>query len=93
MAVDGERIRLDDVGAGVEILAVDRADDIRTREDEDVAVAAQILRVILEALAAEVGFRQLVALDHRPHRAVEEEDALVERAAEGLLSLVRSSLF
>ena len=35
-----------------------------------------------EALAAEVGFRQLVPLDHRPHRAVEDEDALREQAVE-----------
>ena len=64
---------------------MDRADDVRTREDEDVAVAAQVLRVIREALAAEVGLRQLVALDHRAHRAVEEEDALREGMAQGLL--------
>ncbi len=81
----GERIGLDEVGAGLEVLAVDGADDIRTREDEDVAVAAQVLRVILEALAAEVGLRQLVALDHRPHRAIEDEHALLECAAQGLL--------
>ncbi len=37
---------------------------------------------LLEAIAAEVGFGQLVALDHRAHRAVEEEDALLERAAQ-----------
>jgi hypothetical protein len=31
---------------------VDGADDIRTREDQDIAVAAQVLRMVLEALAA-----------------------------------------
>ena len=39
--------------------------------------------MILEPLAAEVRFGQLVALDHRPHRAVEDEDARFERAGGG----------
>jgi hypothetical protein len=54
---------------------VDLADDVGPRQDQQVVVALQILRMILEPLAAEVRFRQLVALDHRPHRAVEDEDA------------------
>ena len=61
------------------------ADDVRTREDEDVAVPAQVFRMTPEALAAEVGLGQLVALDHRAHRTVEEEHTLVERAAQRLL--------
>ena len=80
-----EGVRLDDVGAGGQILAVNGADDVRPRQDEDVAVPAQVLGVVLEALAAEVGLGQLVALDHRAHRAVEEEHALLERAAQRLL--------
>ena len=43
----GERVRLDDVGAGGEVLAVDAADDVGPRQDEEVAVAPQILGVIL----------------------------------------------
>jgi hypothetical protein len=39
--------------------------------------------VILEPLAAEVSFRQLVALDHRAHGAVQDEDAAGERLLEG----------
>ncbi len=78
-------VGLDDVGAGFQILAVDGADDVRPREDEDVAVPAQVLRMAPEAIAAEVGLGQFVALDHRAHRAVEEEDALLERAAQRLL--------
>ena len=35
-----------------------------------------------EALAAEVRFGQLVALDHRAHRAVEDEDAAVEERSQ-----------
>ena len=32
-----------------------------------------------EPLAAEIGFGQLAALDHRAHRAVEDEDAFGEQ--------------
>ena len=35
--------------------------------------------MVLEALAAVVGLGQLVALDHRAHRAVEDHDALLEQ--------------
>ena len=61
---------------------MDLADHVGARQDQQVVVALEILRVVLEPLAAEVRFRQLVALDHRPHRAVEDEDALRERALE-----------
>ena len=61
---------------------VDLADHVGPRQDQDVVVALQILRMILEALAAEVGLGQLVALDHRPHRAVEDEDPLGEQGAQ-----------
>ena len=47
-----ERVRLDDVGARLEVLPVDPLDDRRLREDEEVVRALQVLRVIPEALAA-----------------------------------------
>ena len=40
------------------------------------------LRVGREPLAAEIRLGQLVALDHRAHRAVEDEDALGEEVVE-----------
>ncbi len=73
-----ECIRLDDVRAGRKVLAVDRADDVRPCQDEEVAVALLILGVILEALAAKVRVGQLVSLNHRAHRAVEQEDSTLE---------------
>ena len=74
-----ERIGLDDVGAGREILAVDLVDDVRTGEDQQVVVALEVLRVVPEPFAAEVRLRELVTLDHRPHRAVEDQDPRTER--------------
>jgi len=46
------------------------------RELQQVVVALQVLRVIAEALTAEIRLAELVALDHRAHRAVEDGDAL-----------------
>ena len=66
-----ERVRLDDVRAGVEVRVVDLADDLRAGQDEDVVGAPQVVIVVLEALAAELFLGQRVALDHRAHRAVD----------------------
>ena len=57
-------------------------DHVGPRQHQHVVVALEILRVRLEALAAEIGFGQLVALDHGAHRAVEDEDAFGEQAFE-----------
>ncbi len=74
-----ERVGLDDVAAGVEVLAVNAGDGVGTRQHEKIVVALEIPRVVLEALAAEVRFREVAALDHRPHRAIEDEDPLLEQ--------------
>ena len=58
---------------------MDPPDQVGLREGEQVVVAAQLVREILEALAAILGFRQLLALDHRTHRAIEDEDAFGEQ--------------
>jgi hypothetical protein len=71
-----ERIRLDDIGAGFEVLLVNPQNDVGTRQHEHVVVAAQLFGVRFEAFATEVRFRQRVALDHRPHRTIQDEDAV-----------------
>ena len=68
-----EGARLENVGAGFQVVAVDAADDVGAGQDQQVVVALEVVRVIGEALAAVVGFLQPVALDHRAHRAVEDE--------------------
>ena len=74
-----ERVGFDDVGAGREILRVDFADDLRLRERQEIVVALEVAREILEALAAIAGFVQFVALDHGAHGAVQNDDALIEQ--------------
>jgi len=50
-----EGVRLADVGAGLEVTAVDLADRVRLREDEQIVVALQLLglRHFLELVACQ----------------------------------------
>ncbi len=57
-----------------EIGVVNARDHVGAHQHQQVVVAAQVARVRLEAFAAEVGLGQLVALNHRAHRAVEHEN-------------------
>ena len=75
-------IRLDDVGAGLQIGGVDLADDVGLGERKEIVVPFQVPGGVAEAFAAIARFVQPIALDHRPHRPVEKEDALVEKTAE-----------
>ena len=54
---------------------MNRGDDARLCEHQHVAVALEILAVLGEAFPSEVGFSERVALDHRAHRSIENEDA------------------
>jgi hypothetical protein len=82
-----EGIRLDDVRAGLEELRVDIADDRGSRDGQQVVVALEIAAPVSEALASIIVFTEPVALDHRAHRTVEQDDAVVERLEQGLDSL------
>jgi hypothetical protein len=79
-----ERVRGDEVGAGFEELPVNILDDRRLGEHKQVVAALEIVRPVLEALAAECGFIQLVLLDHRAHGAVEDHDAFCEQLSQRL---------
>ena len=80
-----ERVRLDDVRTGVEVRAVDLLDDRGLREDEEVVRPLEVLRVIAEPVAAVSRLVQPLALDHRPHRAVDHGDAAGEEGAQARL--------
>ena len=86
-AVEG--VGLEDVGTGVEVGAVDVADDGRLRDDEQVVVALQLAGVVLEAVAAVVLLLQLELLDHGAHRAVEVDDALAQEGLKALAGRVQ----
>ena len=79
-----ECVRLNNIRAGGNVFAMNLANDVRLREHEKVVVALQILPLpIRKALSAIVGLLQLVLLDHGPHRAVQNKDALSEQVAKG----------
>ena len=55
-------------------------DDVGFRDLEQFIVALQVLALpMLEAFPAEIGLPQFKALDHRPHRAIDDSDPLLEQ--------------
>ena len=74
----GERVRGDDVRAGREVGRVDRAHHVGLGQAQEVAVAADVPGVIAEALPAPVGLAQVLLLEHRAHRPVEDQDPFRE---------------
>src|SRR6185295_9310076 len=72
-----EGVGLDDVRPRGEVGRVDVADDVGPGEDE-------VLVAPFEVRSAEVLRGEVALLDHRPHRAVDHEDALGEQADEVL---------
>jgi len=57
---------------------VDVADQFGLRQDEQVVVAPQRMGMVGKARAAEVFFREAMALDHRAHRPVEDQNPLLK---------------
>ena len=54
-------------------------DDARLRDGQQVVVAPDIVRPVAETVAPVVGLGQVIPLNHRSHRAVENENALLEK--------------
>jgi hypothetical protein len=77
-----EGVGLHQVSAGGQVLLVDAADDLGPREHQQLVVPLYVDRVVGEARAAEVRLGELVALDHRAHRAIEDQDAAGEQLAQ-----------
>ena len=55
---------------------MDRFDDIRARQREQVVVALELAGPVGKALATEVRFLEAIILQHRAHAAIEDHDAL-----------------
>ena len=67
-----------DVGARLEVRAVDLAHDLGLRQVEQVRVPGDVERVVAEALAAVLLLATHTLLDQHAPRAVEDDDALPE---------------
>ena len=87
-----EGIRLDDVRASLQKPAMDVADHLRLSQGEQVAVVQQVLRRVLESLAADVRFLHAVGADRRAHRAIDDGDPTLEDLLKRML-LIRNHLF
>ena len=86
MLADGrgrERVRLDEVRASQQVMPVDVGDDLWTCELEQLVVALEWLALpVCEARPAEIRLSELALLNHRAHRAVEDDDALTQQSGE-----------
>ncbi len=77
---DGRRVEgvgLDNVRAGLQVGLVDVADDLRLGQRQQVVVALQVARPVLEAFPPVAVLVQLVALDHGAHGTVQDQDAFL----------------
>ena len=61
---------------------MDAGDHRRAGQHQQIVVALEVFRVVEEALAAVVRLAQLLLLDHRAHRAIQDQDAFGEKLAE-----------
>ena len=77
-----EGVRLHDVGARIEVRVVHRSDDVGTCEYEQIVVALEVARMVLESSAAKVGLRQSLSLDYRAHRTIDYENSLREELSQ-----------
>ncbi len=77
-----EGVGRDDVGAGLEVGLVNAADDVGLAQHEKVVVSFHGLVEVGKAGAPVGGLVQLVALDHRAHRTVDEQDPLLRLGLE-----------
>ena len=86
-----EGVGLDDVRAGLEVLAVDGRDDLRLGQGQQVVVALEVGRPLGEALAAVARLGGPVPLDGRAHGPVEDHDPVPQQRGE-LVGGVRPEL-
>ena len=61
---------------------MDGRNQLRACEDEEIDVVLDQGTVVAETRPSDRRFVQLVLLDHRAHRSVEDEDAFREKAAQ-----------
>ena len=71
------------VGAGVEIFAVNRLDQLGLRDRQEIIVAAEVPGPVRESIAAEIGLAQPAALNHGAHGAIEDDESFPEQLQEG----------
>ena len=79
-----EGVGFQNVGAGIQVGFLDATNHVRARQHQQVVVAFDIAWPVGEAFATVILLLELVALDHRAHAAIENQDALFEGVLESL---------
>jgi hypothetical protein len=74
-----KRIRLDDIRPGFEVLPMNRLDDGRLRDVQEIVVSLEVLLPILEPFPPKRSFVELVPLDHGAHGAIKDQDAIPQQ--------------
>ncbi len=80
--VDVERIGFDDVGTGFEVGSVNFFNDVRLGENQQIIVALERHRVRRKTLTAKIFFGEFIALNHRSHRAVKDQNSFAQKRVE-----------
>src|SRR5713226_9706089 len=74
-----ERIGLDDVGAGFEVLVLNGLHDARLRDIQHIIVLTQVLRVVGKLGTPKSGLVKLLRLNHSAHGAIQNDDPLLQK--------------
>ncbi len=77
-----EGVGLDDVRPRLQVRGMNIADNPRLGEREQIVVAFEVVRKIGKAAPPIIAFSELVALDHRAHGAIQNQDAPLEQLFE-----------
>ena len=72
-----EGVAFDNIGARLEVSAVDARDQLGTGQRQQIVITLDIAPIAAKSLAAIAIVVELFALDHRAHRTVQHDDALI----------------
>ncbi len=61
---------------------MDGADDLGLRQRQEIVVALEVSRPVRKPFPTVVSFFESVGLNHRPHGAIQEQDAFLEKASD-----------
>ncbi|BFO12333.1 hypothetical protein GGER_48430 [Serratia rubidaea] len=70
-------VGFEDIRARFQVAVVDRADDVRLGQHQQIVIAFQVALPIGKTRAAVILFFQLITLDHGAHAAVQHQNTLL----------------
>ena len=73
-----ESVGSKNIGTGIQILAMDRFDHIRSGDTQQVVISFQVARPIGKLFSAIIFLGQFKSLDHRPHSPVQNQNTFFQ---------------